>query len=323
MKDTERRDGHETSFVGLFNAHPERRLITGIQIPLVQRDYAQGRPGAQVEEIRTTFLGVLHDALTGGEPVGLDFVYGDVVDGGLLPLDGQQRLTTLFLLHWYLCFRTGRLPVDQDWRSFSYDTRQSARMFCERLVKNPPPAGEPRPKDWIIDQHWYLHLWRDDPTITSMLTMISAIDERFVGDDLHSAWDRLTDTTRPAITFHLLPIEEVGAGDELYIKMNSRGRPLTPFENFKARFGKTLAWSERSTEFAHMVDGDWSDLLWHLRGDDNLIDDEFLRYFTFIVEICEWREGLLATGDLHHRTQALFVQDNERAEGAAARTGDS
>ena len=26
----------------------------------------------------------------------------------------------------------------------------------------------------------------------------------------------------------------MGSGEDLYIKMNSRGKPLTPFENFKA-----------------------------------------------------------------------------------------
>ena len=39
------------------------------------------------------------------------------------------------------------------------------------------------------------------------------------------------------------------------------------------------------------MDTTWSDLLWGLRGGDDLIDDEFLRYVEFITEVCEWREG--------------------------------
>jgi len=119
--------------------------------PLIQRDYAQGRPGRRVVEIRTSFLGVLHGAISGGDPVGLDFIYGDVdEDGTLLPLDGQQRLTTLFLLHWYLCVRAGSDPAEHGWSRFSYDTRASARRFCERIVANPPPQDEVGLADWVV-----------------------------------------------------------------------------------------------------------------------------------------------------------------------------
>ena len=84
-----------------------------MQIPLIQRDYAQGRVDTKTARIRRDFLATLHDALAGDEPLGLDFVYGDLRDDGTFkPLDGQQRLTTLFLLHWYLAFRSGKLDRD-------------------------------------------------------------------------------------------------------------------------------------------------------------------------------------------------------------------
>ncbi len=112
MTGFEDRKGFLTSYAGLFTAAPGRRQIRSIRIPLIQRDFAQGRPGPRVEEIRASFLDVLHGAVS-SDPVGLDFIYGDVdEDGTLLPLDGQQRLTTMFLLHWYLCIRVGDLPAD-------------------------------------------------------------------------------------------------------------------------------------------------------------------------------------------------------------------
>ena len=52
-----------------------------------------------------------------------------------MPLDGQQRLTTLFLLHWYAAKREN-IPAGQ-WevlKKFSYATRPSARRFCEQLL---------------------------------------------------------------------------------------------------------------------------------------------------------------------------------------------
>ena len=313
LTEIERREGYLTSYAALTAELPSGRQVSGVRIPLIQRDYAQGRPGRRVEEIRQSFLDVLHGALSGGAPVGLDFVYGDVAeDGRLLPLDGQQRLTTLFLLHWYLCVRVGENPAEYGWSRFSYDTRASARRFCERMVANPPPPDELGLAAWVVDQPWFLHGWPADPTISSMLTMLEAIEQRFEGTDLAAAWTRLLDTNQPAVTFLLLPIDEIGAGDELYIKMNSRGKPLTPFENFKARLEQTLAWApDRADELAHKIDGPWADLLWTLRGEDDSIDERFMRLLRFAIEVCEWREGRTETGDLlHQRAAVTFSADN-------------
>lgn len=93
--------GQRLSFYQFFETKELR-----IEIPLIQRDYAQGR--AEVLEVRREFLQALHRYLKEGIPFrDLDFVYGRVLpmENGracFIPLDGQQRLTTLFLLHWYL-----------------------------------------------------------------------------------------------------------------------------------------------------------------------------------------------------------------------------
>jgi hypothetical protein len=72
----------------------------------IQRDYAQGRQGEAVGRIRANFLDAICSAvLAEGKYIGLDFVFGDVEVDKFYPLDGQQRLTTLFLLHWYLACR--------------------------------------------------------------------------------------------------------------------------------------------------------------------------------------------------------------------------
>ena len=83
----------------------------------------------------------------------LDFVYGDVQGGVLRPLDGQQRLTTLFLLHWYVASLAGSLDPAAPWLRFSYATRPTARDFCLTIAENPYPGGSMRPSAWITDQH--------------------------------------------------------------------------------------------------------------------------------------------------------------------------
>jgi hypothetical protein len=182
--------------------------------------------------------------------------------------------------------------------------------------REPPPTDlSGCPSLWIKDQSWYLHLWRFDPTIQAMLVMLDAIAGQFQNDDLDAAWERLTDDTDPAVWFQFLPIDEIGSAEDLYIKMNSRGRPLTEFETFKARLGQTIAHSGRAEEFGRKIDGPWADLLWEYRGDNDIVDDEFMRYFDFVLEICEWREGRFR-GDPpirpERRAQTLFGEDNPR-----------
>ena len=67
-----------------------------IVIPLIQRDYAQGRRGK--EYIRSSFLKQIKDCLDNKKELTLDFVYGNIENGSFQPLDGQQRLTTLLLI---------------------------------------------------------------------------------------------------------------------------------------------------------------------------------------------------------------------------------
>ena len=69
-----------------------------VVIPIIQRDYAQGRK--EKKSLRINFLTQLKEALTVPKQTILDFVYGAVENGKLYPLDGQQRLTTLWLLYW-------------------------------------------------------------------------------------------------------------------------------------------------------------------------------------------------------------------------------
>lgn len=310
--------GYRTTFHDMFVRDVEGTpRVSAVEIPLIQRDYAQGRDDARTNAIRGTFLDALHGALTGNTSVGLDFIYGEVQeDGTFEPLDGQQRLTTLFLLHWYVATRREDLANTQQWTSFTYATRPSARRFCERIVENPPPpdhAGPP--SSWIVDQSWYLHLWSFDPSIRAMLVTLDAIADRFASEDPDALWARLTNREEPAIWFQLLPIDEMGAAEDLYIKMNSRGKPLTEFEAFKALLGQLVEDVDGYDDFGHRVDGAWTDLLWPYRGDNNIVDDEFMRYLDFLMEVCEWRDG--QSGDPQvvtpeQRIRALLGPTNPR-----------
>lgn len=274
------------TFIDIFNTefdvNEEKVALNKIIIPIIQRDYAQGRIDADTDRIRARFLDSLYCAMT-EQPITLDFVYGDLdAEGIMTPLDGQQRLTTLFLLHWYVAKKEMIAKEQYDFlHNFTYETRYSARDFCECLVDFAPSFSELL-SDEIVDQTWFPLDWRKDSTIHSMLVMLDAIADKFSA--IEDMWEKLNDG---AIQFYFLPIKDMGLTDDLYIKMNSRGKPLTQFEHFKAEFENELHKIDDTLakRIMQKIDIDWTDMLWKYRGDDELIDDEFLRYFRFVCDI--------------------------------------
>lgn len=260
--------------------------IREIIIPRIQRDYAQGRTGKFEKRVRSRFLDALYSAINNKQNITLDFVYGDVDKdkGELTLLDGQQRLTTLFLLHWY-AFKKGKIDNQNiDFlRHFSYATRFSSRDFCKFIIDNEISFDVSKISEEIKNQAWYQYDWKNDPTIESMLIMIDDINEKF--NQVNNLWKLLVEDN--CISFYFLPLENMGLSDELYIKMNSRGKPLTDFEHFKAEFLEIIKEQneELYKEFSKKIDIDWTYMLFPYRGENQIIDDEFMRYFKYISHI--------------------------------------
>ena len=104
-----------------------------IRIPKIQRDYAQGRKSPKVNEIRKNFVHSLIKTVKGEvTKQELDFVYGNERNNAFEPLDGQQRLTTLFLLHWILGVNLKNTDLDS---KFTYETITDDESFFEAHEK--------------------------------------------------------------------------------------------------------------------------------------------------------------------------------------------
>lgn len=286
------------SFHGIFDLELEINTtiskIKKISIPMIQRDYAQGRTDPEITKIRRRFLDSLFKAVD-GDAINLDFIYGNVdSDGEMTPLDGQQRLTTLFLLYWYASKKSNVVQTECDFLSkFTYKTRPSTRDFCCAIVKFTPKFNTEKLSDEIINQAWFPYDWKNDPSIGPMLVTLDDIDKKFA--DVENLWAKLLSDK---ITFYFLPIENMGLTDELYIKMNSRGKPLTTFEHFKAEFEHQLENynQKKAKDLETKIDLQWTDFLWQYRkktpdGNDQTIDDLFLNYFKFICDVICYKEG--------------------------------
>lgn len=273
-----------------------------IVIPTIQRDYAQGRIGKEV--VRENFLAALIKPLINEkDKLTMDFIYGVDGDSRFIPLDGQQRLTTLWLLHWYIAYKAGVLSEVRNIISrFSYETRISSSQFCFELCNlAPTPENfKGRLRDWIQQQTWFFWQYKQNPTIIGMLNMISGTDleikdgidykdsleEVLSNCDYLCLWKRLTETN--CLSFYKLKISSQDS-DEIYVKMNARGRQLTDFENFKAELVEHVkklegCGDDYAIQFAAKMDVDWTDIFWPKRYKNEKTEDVSidLSYFTFI-----------------------------------------
>ncbi|MCR5496016.1 MAG: DUF262 domain-containing protein [Treponema sp.] len=290
-----------------------------IKIPIIQRDYAQGR--FDEENIREQFIQYLKEALEShdDEPRILDFVYGSKNLDSILPLDGQQRLTTLWLLHWYIALKK-ETPITEDEKNvflkFTYETRESSRLFTQNLVKLLEQGCKPNDISiFITKKLWFLKDWNNDQTVTSMLNMLDYISSVFCDAPLDNYWQNLTGNKAP-IMFYELKLEKLGLTDDLYIKMNARGKALTNFENFKADLVGFL--KEKDEEYSDAIslkmDTTWTDLFWKNKSKNYHIDEIYFaflnRYFLndWIVEYSTKSDDI----DKDLKLQSLLYGSNQR-----------
>ncbi|MEX2443111.1 MAG: DUF262 domain-containing protein [Alkalispirochaeta sp.] len=264
-----------------------------VEIPLIQRDYAQGRTDQNTTYIRRNIITAIRNALEHNDPLNFDFVYGheEKHEDSLrfIPIDGQQRLTTFFLVHWYLAVRDNALhearPVLQ---RFVYRTRVSSTDFFEKLLQQsivlPDSSDESTPLSATIqDQPWFVASWTKDPTVAGILVMLDEIHRQLNG--IETTFADLTQNK--LLTFHVTNTEGLDLDENTYIRMNARGKLLTEYEHFKAQFEKFLADSgyRGVNDLAHKMDVQWSRVLWPYRNEDNLIDSAFMALFSFVSEI--------------------------------------
>lgn len=267
-----------------------------IRIPKIQRDYAQGRKSPKVNEIRKNFVHSLIKTVKGEyESLELDFVYGSKRNNSFEPLDGQQRLTTLFLLHWIL---GENLKDDKSNSKFTYETRTTSKDFCSELVKHTPDKYiEKAIKDQddiekdddikdrekkekiknvfskVITGHdWFQWLWKFDSSIQSMLVMLDSLYQElnFYPNNIDSTTLEVYRKNLRNITFNFLNLNDFNMSDELFVKMNDRGKQLSDFDILKSSLEEEIQiqkkkkiLSEKTEEnWRSLMDGKWIDFFW-------------------------------------------------------------
>lgn len=281
-----------------------------IEIPIIQRNYVQGND----KTIRCHFVNYLVKALTQQSPVELDFIYGaerqdtqltdncapnncaPQVSKVLIPLDGQQRLTTLWLLHGYLLAleqvnnNPEQLSLEkreaqcQLLAHFVYETRQSAKDFCGYWLQEVTECAcqelVETPSKYLRNCAWFDPEWEKEGTVTAMLGMLDEVASK------RAELQEMPFRRLERIRFYYLPIEKFGLSNELYIRMNARGEQLTSFEHFKSSFYKVIQHHPSLSAIKEKMEYGWVDALWQYRPKDTHVTDHpFMKCLSFVTEV--------------------------------------
>lgn len=199
-----------------------------------------------------------------------------------IPLDGQQRLTTLFLIYWYIANVLKDIESKQLLQRFKYSTRSSSREFLQFLTHNEHCFDYKSNSliDNIQNHEEFFSKWTKDPTVLSMLFVLNEINKQFEEKNIetHNAWEKLT--KQEVVTFDFFDLDDFELTDELYLKMNARGKKLTHFENYKAWLQKNYADKIQIIDWKKKIDLEWNDLFWNEKAlGDSKIDNAYLQFF--------------------------------------------
>ncbi|WP_367388994.1 DUF262 domain-containing protein [Lewinella sp. LCG006] len=287
-------------------------LKNKIEIPIIQRDYAQGRKDDKTSKIRRDFLDVIFESIatilnsSAKKKLELDFIYGFNQEGDnyktFTPIDGQQRLTTLWLLYWFVSAKEN-VAVDEKafLTNFVYETRHSTTVFCDKLLDFQPGFENRSIKAEVMNQPWYFDTWDYDPSIQAMLVVLEEIEVRYTALGEDDIWNILENENCP-FYFYKLDMDKVGLSDDLYIKMNSRGKALTEFEYFKAGFSDIITDENLKQRFEDSVDREWMDCIWKVVKESEFynteidialtVDNSFLNFFNYFTYVLALKNDL-------------------------------
>ena len=213
-------------------------------IPFLQRDYAQGRDNKETEVIRTMFVDAICNSIIKNEPLSLDFTYGEKKsdEKRYYPVDGQQRLMTLFLVcAWF--YRNIKSDKNSKEKrdglynalmNFHFEARHEASDYLKALLDDSVPDSS------LISPE----IWHRSPSAEGMARTYALINEKLSNQNVET--ENLIDNLNNITFFEI-------SGDlpsDVFIKMNARGRKLSESEIFKASVIKEFPSENQDMKFS-------------------------------------------------------------------------
>lgn len=276
------------------------RYVQQIIIPEIQRDYVWGEnqvlgllnsivgdfnyyKNAQVPTITTTdeeltkAFEFFYKQRNNGANIGFIYAYSDEqYSGKYFLIDGQQRITTIFLMLLALAYQDDNVRDKFEKTYFNekvlkldYKVRESAHQFLSAFVM------QVLKKDINIeDKSWYFsNKYDSDTTIKSLINNFHSINlyiEKHLSQDSLSFYNYLEDF----VEFWYFDTNISEQGEELYIYMNARGEQMQSNENLKADLLSELTSDYEKNKYGKLWE-DWQDFFWRFKGENENADIGF------------------------------------------------
>jgi uncharacterized protein with ParB-like and HNH nuclease domain len=254
-------------------------------IPEIQRDYVWSK--YDVIDV----LDSIKDGFKNEDIPYLGFIYAyndkDYVYKYFL-IDGQQRITTIFLLLIALYYRLDKdFPehlIKNEKLKLDYKVRQATHDFLYDFVNFlDSNKGIKLNVEIISEQIWYHKNYENDTTIYNLVENFIEVYNWL--ENLNGDLDDFLSFVEDEIQLSYFDIENGRQGEELYIYMNSRGRHLVENETLKAKFLSTFSKKEDKEDWGKKWEI-WQDFFWVNRLDNHDSDNgfnEFLRMVQIIT----------------------------------------
>lgn len=215
-------------------------------IPDLQRDYCWGNPFSDESEdsLVSSFLDSII-SLDKSKDITMGLIYG-YYDKKLTPYhlqlcDGQQRLTTLFLILGILnrmiegnsfkelLISNFELNEDDNEPHLLYGIRESSLYFLSDLTIH-FFLDRGVSLDNLNCQPWFLNSYYQDPTICSIRSALKTIESKITDyEDKQQLGDFLT----RRLKFLFYDMANRQNGEETFVVINTTGEPLSPNQNLK------------------------------------------------------------------------------------------
>lgn len=230
-----------------------------IVIPDMQREYCWPTAVSNINNknlVENFVFDLLHSDKKQTVQLGLLYAY-ESPKNDLQLCDGQQRLTTLYLLLGYLFNRVKNPEFKESIKQFlvcdtihsrnrlKYAIRETTLHFLNDLVETCFLKGAVNDDENVIetikDQDWYFNEYDLDPSIQNILLALQVFDnfKKEMDDDF--AFFLLN-----RIEFLFFDMVNRSYGEEQFVVLNTTGQPLTKTENLKPQFLGNLNQGEKS-----------------------------------------------------------------------------
>lgn len=279
--------GKEYTLSDLFSG--KNKII----IPDLQRDYCWGDKAWDEDEAKYTELvsGFLDSLIemyvkSRKDKLTLGLIYGYESPKNHIQLcDGQQRITTLFLLIGILnrfaenkftkwLISEDELHHDDKEPYLQYSIRESTLYFLSDLVCEFFLKSEVTTKD-IKSSKWYFSEYENDASIQSMLAALNTIEQKL---PLEMDYIDFGDFIANNLQMIYYDMGDRKKGEETFVVINTTGEPLTATENLKP----ILIGNIKNENHRKKVSEEWEEReewFWRNRSSNEQTADDSLKDF--------------------------------------------